>query len=308
MAAIDFPDVPEVDELFTSGDRTWKWNGIAWEAFGTIIGATGPTGPTGSASAIVGNAPIAYDAEAEEISFNYGSGLILSGTGPTANLVTHIADPLKFDGGAVTVNVGAGLVTTANALTVNATSGLVVTGGAVTANVGSGLSITTNAITINTSVVTTLTDTQTLTSKTLTAPRETFQVIASTPTTGGSAIQFDAVSGAVAFYTTDSTVAASFPLNFRGNSGTALNTVLPTVGSSITLGLLLSTGANASWVGTLSIDSGATVTTEWQLGSVPSSGNASSVDSYLFTIVKRTHSATATSSAYTIFASRTRFA
>jgi hypothetical protein len=304
MAAIDFPDVPEVDELFTSGDRTWKWNGIAWEAFGTIIGATGPTGPTGSASSIVGIAPIDYDPVEEEISLRFGSGLTLSGELGSQNLVTYIAPPLKFDTGQVTINVGSGLETFENALRVNATSGLVLSeGGAVTANVGSGLIVDNNAITINTAVVTTLTGTQTLTNKTFTVPRETFQVIASTPTTGGSAIQFDVVPGSVAYYTTASSVAASFPLNFRGNSGTTLDSLLPSIGDSITVGLLLTTGANASYVGDLTIDTNASTLIEWQLGAVPSSGNANSVDSYVFTIVKRT-----ATPAYTVFASRTRFA
>lgn len=298
MAAIDFPDVPTLNQLFTSGDRTWKWNGVAWEAFGTIIGATGPTGPTGSAANITGLDPISYNASSEEISLNYGSGLTLSGS----NLVTYVSAPLKFDTGAVTVNVGDGLVTTSNALTVNATSGLALSGGAVVANVGSGLTVTDNAITVNTSVVATLTDVQTLSQKTFTAPKETFQIIASTPTTGASPIQFDVLSGSVAYYTTASSVAASFPLNFRGNGSNSLASMLLSTGDSITVGFLLTTGASASWVGALTVDTSATVTTEWQLGSVPASGNASSIDSYLFTIVK-----TGTS-AFTIFASRTRYA
>jgi len=304
MSAIDFPDVPEENELFTSGDRTWKWNGYAWEAFGTIIGATGPTGPTGSAADITGIAPITYNAVAEEISINLGSGLTTSGN----NLVAFIAAPLKFDFGQVTINAGSGIAITDNALTVNATSGLVLAGGAVTANVGSALLVTDNAITVNTAVVSTLTNTQTLTNKTFTAPREKFQIVVSTPTTGASAVQFDAVPGSVAYYTVASSSAASFPINFRGNTGTSLNEMLPSLGDSITLGLLLTTGASASWVGALTIDSGATVLVEWQLGSAPSSGNANSVDSYLFTIVKTEASESPTGSSYTIFASRTRFA
>jgi hypothetical protein len=27
---IDFPNAPATNDLFTSGDRTWKWNGTAW--------------------------------------------------------------------------------------------------------------------------------------------------------------------------------------------------------------------------------------------------------------------------------------
>jgi len=47
MAAIDFPDSPEVNDIFTAGDRSWKWNGIAWQTVTTRIGATGPIGPLG---------------------------------------------------------------------------------------------------------------------------------------------------------------------------------------------------------------------------------------------------------------------
>ncbi len=28
--AIDFPNSPSVNDLYSSGDRTWKWNGTAW--------------------------------------------------------------------------------------------------------------------------------------------------------------------------------------------------------------------------------------------------------------------------------------
>jgi microcystin-dependent protein/3D (Asp-Asp-Asp) domain-containing protein len=47
MAAIDFPDSPEVNDIFTAGDRSWKWSGVAWQTVTTRIGATGPTGPIG---------------------------------------------------------------------------------------------------------------------------------------------------------------------------------------------------------------------------------------------------------------------
>ena len=50
MPAIDFPNSPTLNQVFTSGLQTWKWNGTVWLLQGTV-GATGPTGPTGPAGA-----------------------------------------------------------------------------------------------------------------------------------------------------------------------------------------------------------------------------------------------------------------
>lgn len=47
MVAIDFPDAPSVDDTFTSGNKTWVWNGSVWNTVTTQVGATGPTGPQG---------------------------------------------------------------------------------------------------------------------------------------------------------------------------------------------------------------------------------------------------------------------
>lgn len=50
--AIDFPNSPAVDEIFTSGTRSWKWTGSYWDliSYGATgpTGAAGPTGPTGA--------------------------------------------------------------------------------------------------------------------------------------------------------------------------------------------------------------------------------------------------------------------
>ena len=47
---IDFPNSPSVNDLFTSGSTTWKWDGTVWKVIRDFAptGATGPTGPTGS--------------------------------------------------------------------------------------------------------------------------------------------------------------------------------------------------------------------------------------------------------------------
>jgi hypothetical protein len=65
MAAIDFPNSPAVNDLYTVGNRVWIWNGTTWDAvrnsvpYSTgatgatgVTGATGSTGPTGSADVL----------------------------------------------------------------------------------------------------------------------------------------------------------------------------------------------------------------------------------------------------------------
>jgi hypothetical protein len=53
MAAIDFPDFPSVNTVFTVGSRSWIWTGTVWQTVTTQI-QIGPTGPTGADSTIPG--------------------------------------------------------------------------------------------------------------------------------------------------------------------------------------------------------------------------------------------------------------
>lgn len=45
--AINYPSSPQVNDTYSYGGRTWKYNGVAWDAITTTFGPTGPTGPTG---------------------------------------------------------------------------------------------------------------------------------------------------------------------------------------------------------------------------------------------------------------------
>lgn len=45
--AIDFPNSPSVNDVFTVGSTSWIWNGTTWNVVRIPTGATGPTGPTG---------------------------------------------------------------------------------------------------------------------------------------------------------------------------------------------------------------------------------------------------------------------
>jgi hypothetical protein len=52
MSALNFPDSPEVGQIFTGVERTWTWNGDVWEIFGAV--SAGPQGPAGPASEVPG--------------------------------------------------------------------------------------------------------------------------------------------------------------------------------------------------------------------------------------------------------------
>jgi hypothetical protein len=124
---------------------------------------------------------------------------------------------------------------------------------------------------------------------------EDINIVASAAT---GTINFDVTTASVWYYTSNAT--ANHTLNFRYSSGVSLNTSLA-VGDSITLVWLNTNGATAYYPNVIQIDTTA-VTPKWQGGTAPVAGNASSIDSYVFTIIK-TASAT-----YTVLASQTKFA
>jgi hypothetical protein len=49
--SINFPASPEVNDTYSFGGRTWKFNGAGWEAITTTFGPTGPQGDTGPTGA-----------------------------------------------------------------------------------------------------------------------------------------------------------------------------------------------------------------------------------------------------------------
>ena len=48
MVTINFPITSTTGTTYTFGDRTWTWNGRAWQAISTTVGYTGSAGSTGS--------------------------------------------------------------------------------------------------------------------------------------------------------------------------------------------------------------------------------------------------------------------
>jgi hypothetical protein len=135
----------------------------------------------------------------------------------------------------------------------------------------------------------------TLTDAVVRGLEEDVNIVASAAT---GTINFEVSTASVWYYTTSAS--ANHTLNFRYSSTVSLNTALAT-GDTITLVWLNTNGATAYYPNVINID-GTAVTPKWQGGTAITAGNASSIDAYVFTIIK-TASAT-----YTVLASQTKFA
>jgi len=120
--------------------------------------------------------------------------------------------------------------------------------------------------------------------------------VSATAATG--TINYDVTTQSVLYYT--SNASANWTVNFRGSSGTSLNTLMST-GESMTVAFLVTQGSTAYYNSAVQVD-GSSVTPKYQGGTAWSAGNASSIDAYVYTIVKTG------SAAFTVFASQTRFA
>jgi hypothetical protein len=98
---------------------------------------------------------------------------------------------------------------------------------------------------------------------------------------------------AVTFHTANATT--NFTANFTGMSALA-------VGDAATEAILVTNGATAYFMNGIQVNGTTSgVTTRWQGGSAPTSGNANSIDSYSITIIKTG------ASTYTVLAAQTRF-
>ena len=120
--------------------------------------------------------------------------------------------------------------------------------------------------------------------------------VSATAATG--TIPYDVTTQSVLYYTTNAS--ANWTVNFRGSSGTSLDTIMST-GESISVTFLVTQGATAYYNSAVQVD-GSSVTPKWQGGTAPTSGNASSIDSYTYVIIKTG------SAAFTVLAAQTKFA
>ena len=120
--------------------------------------------------------------------------------------------------------------------------------------------------------------------------------ISATAATG--TINYDITTQSVLYYT--SNASANWTVNFRASSGTSLNTLM-TTGQSMTVAFLVTQGSTAYYNSAVQVD-GSSVTPKYQGGTAYAAGNASSVDVYMYTIIKTGNAA------FTVFTSQTKFA
>ena len=120
--------------------------------------------------------------------------------------------------------------------------------------------------------------------------------VSATAATG--TINYDITTQSVLYYT--SNASANWTVNFRGSSGTSLDTLMST-GESMTVAFLVTQGSTAYYNSAVQVD-GSSVTPKWQGGTAPTAGNASGIDVYSYTIIK------IGSATFTVLASQVQFA
>lgn len=210
---------------------------------------------------------------------------------PLSNLDANFATPITL--GNTAIQLGNTVTTLNNMTLANVTISSV--GTAIPNNLLANSTITLGNATLTLGGTTSTVGNLTVTNTLVTEMRETTTVSATAAT---GTINYDALTQVVLYFT--SNASGNFTLNFRGSSGTSLNTVMST-GESLSATFLVTNGATAYYNSAVTID-GNSVTPKWQGGTAPTSGNASSIDSYTYVIIKTG------SAAFTVLASQTKFA
>jgi hypothetical protein len=174
------------------------------------------------------------------------------------------------------------------------------TGQVLTATTGGAPTWATPAAGVSLSAANTWTGTQTFNGSSSTFASVLLNAAETTTVSATAAtgtINYYVNSQSVLYYT--SNASANWTVNVAFSSGTSLNTALAT-GQTVTIAFMVTQGATAYYASAFQIDT-TSVTPKWQGGTAPSSGNASGIDVYTYTITK-TASAT-----YTVLASQTQF-
>jgi hypothetical protein len=101
-------------------------------------------------------------------------------------------------------------------------------------------------------------------------------------TAANGTINYDALTQAVLYYTTDAS--GNWTINVRGDGSNTLNSIMST-GEALTVVFLATQGSTAYYNSAFEVD-GSSVTPNWQGGSAPTEGTASGIDAYTYNIIK----------------------
>ena len=101
-------------------------------------------------------------------------------------------------------------------------------------------------------------------------------------TAANGTINYDALTQAVLYYTTDAS--GNWTINVRGDGSNTLNSIMST-GEALTVVFLATQGSTAYYNSAFEVD-GSSVTPNWQGGSAPTEGTASGIDVYTYNIIK----------------------
>jgi hypothetical protein len=283
-------------------DGSVVFEGATADAFETTLAVTDPTADrtitfpdvtgtvvtTGNLSAITTlTSPTITSPTITGAVFNDGSVVFEGATANDFETTLAITDPtadrtITFPDSTGTVALTSDItITSSSKLSAFAATTSAELAGVISDETGSG------ALVLGTSPV--------LTTPVLKSPEERLTVSATAAT---GTVNFDALTQGVLYYTTNAS--GNWTLNVRGDGSTTLNDSLAT-NDSITIVFLATQGSTAYYSNAFTID-GTSVTPKYITGTAFSAGNASSIDSYVYTIIK-TGSAT-----YTVLASQTKFA
>jgi hypothetical protein len=275
---------------------------ILWTAGGTVT--RNITAPASSKAYVVINATSSTQS------------IVIRGVGPTTGVTIAAAEKaLVAWNGTDFVKVSSSSVGTVTAVSVVSANGLA----------GSSSGGTTPALTLSTSITgvlkgngtaisaatagtdyvapgtaTTFTATQTFSGTSSAAAivlNDAIEVATISATAATGTINYDITTQSVLYYT--SNASANWTVNFRASSGISLDTLMAT-GQSMTVAFLVTQGGTAYYNSAVQVDGNA-ITPKYQGGTAWTSGNASAIDAYVYTIVKTG------SAAFTVFVSQTQF-
>lgn len=260
------------------------------------FGLTDFSSATGTGSVVLSNSPTLT---------NFALGTPTSGTLTNATglpLTTGVTGTLPVANG----GTGAATFTANNVLLGNGTSALQVvapsTAGNVLTSNGTTWQSTAPSAGVSLSADNTWTGTQTFSgtsSKLAVILNDVAEVASYSTANVASTLTVDVTTASVYYFNANAT--GNWSLNIRASSGTSLNTIMST-GQSVAITIMVQQGSTAYYNTSVQIDGTTSgVTTRWQGGTAPTSGNTNGTDVYTYAIIKTA------SSTYTVFASQTKF-